>query len=133
MLGLIKEGDRLLKTIDAVLWPTQKPVRPRHIGVKLAEHERGRIAANDIYSGLKMLDCFFAVSFLMQTVGDLTIRLGHTEPVAIRAKIVERTLGKVTRDRVLAELSVNARQSDVNRTGERGKFVALDALQIVLE
>ncbi len=88
MLGLVKESDRFLEAIDAVLRTTQEPVGAGHIGVELAEHERSRIAADDIYARFVIFDRFFAVAFLMQTIGDLAICLGHAEPVAVRAGII---------------------------------------------
>ena len=50
----------------------------------------------------------FAVALLMQTVGDLAIGLGHTEPVTVAAKVIERLVCKITADRIFAQLAVDA-------------------------
>src|SRR5687767_7710085 len=106
MLGLVKELDRFFETLDAILRATQKPVRARHIGVELAEHERRRVFTDDVDAELEILDRPLAVAFLVIAVRDLAIGLGHAEPVALVAKMTERFLSIIAADRVLAQFAV---------------------------
>ena len=89
VLGLVEKLDRFFETCDAVLRPPQKPICAGHVGVKFAEHERGGVLADDLDAEFEILDRFFAVAFLVIAVRDLAIGLGHAEPVAVLAKMVE--------------------------------------------
>ena len=90
VLGLVKKLDRFFETGDAVLRTSKKPIRTGHIRVELAEHERRRVVADDLDTELKILERLFAVAFLVIAVCDLAISLGHAEPVAVFAKMLER-------------------------------------------
>ena len=77
-------------------------------------HKRRGVSADDVYAEIIILDGFFAVSLLAMAVRNFTISLGHAEPVAGVAEIIERDLSVVAAYRVFAELAVNASQGDID-------------------
>src|SRR5688572_28860316 len=96
VIGLIKELDRFFKTSDSVVRAAKEPVCTGHIHVELAEHEWRRVTADDLYTKLEIFDGFFRVAFVMKAQRDLAIALGHPEPVAPVAKVVQCLLGIIT-------------------------------------
>src|SRR5688572_1803545 len=99
VLGLLKEADRFFKTRYSILRPAKEPVRTRHVGVQLAKHERGRPLANDLNTKLEVLQRFLAVPLLVIAQCDLSICLGHAQPIAGLPKICQRLLGVAAADR----------------------------------
>src|SRR5829696_474684 len=81
MLGLFEKADRFFETCDPVFWTPEEPVRPGHVGVELAQHERCRAVADDLDTELEIFDRLLAVPFLVITERDLAIRFGHPKPV----------------------------------------------------
>ncbi|MNC93979.1 hypothetical protein D3C83_107270 [compost metagenome] len=54
------------------------------------------------------------MAFLVVAVGDLAIRFGHPEPIAIFTKMIEGLLRVVAADRVLAQFAIDASEGDIN-------------------
>jgi hypothetical protein len=65
--------------------------------------------------------------------GDLAVGLGHAEPVAVLAEIIQRFLREIAGDRILVELAVDAGQCAVDASREMMEGILLGLGQGFLE
>src|ERR1041385_3671923 len=129
MLGLVKKFDRFFEARDAVLRPAKKPICSGHIAVDLSQHEWSGAVADNVHAEVKVLEGLFAIPLLMITKGDLTVGLGHPEPISYLPKIIQRLFGIVSADRTFVQFAVNTCKAAVDGADQVSEIIFLGSLK----